>query len=194
VSEQRVRLFTALELPDPVRLELAEWSGGALRDLSGVRLLPPAALHVTLCFLGWRLASEIEEIARACETVAALPAPQLEVGEPLWLPPRRPGVLAVAIADPAGALARLQRELSAILAAGRWYAPEARPFLAHVTVARTRRGARLRGSEPPPPPRATAFSGSLVTLYRSRLGAGGASYEPLRRVMLEDAHAGAAAG
>jgi 2'-5' RNA ligase len=63
-------------------------------------------------------------------------------------------------------------------------APERRRFRPHVTVARVRRGARLDQRSLPPVPAVGAFAGAALTLYRSRLGAPGARYEPLARVGL----------
>jgi 2'-5' RNA ligase len=92
-------------------------------------------------------------------------------------------VLAVRVDDPGGALDRVQSSLSDALAGGGWYVPEARPFLAHVTVARVARGARVRSVDLPPPS-PLAFAGSVVTLFRSRTSPQGARYEALRRVEL----------
>ena len=58
----RARLFVALDLPVTVRETLAAWG----REVSGdrrLRLVPMGALHVTLCFLGWRHEGQAEEIA-----------------------------------------------------------------------------------------------------------------------------------
>jgi len=186
MSEDRVRLFVALELPDDARTALEQWRQGALRSVSGMRPVAPEALHVTLCFLGFRGATEIGAIADACIEAASERPARLRLGEAVWLPARRPRVLAVSIEDPDGALARVQAALSKALQAGGWYAPEPRPFLAHATAARVQKGARPRPrqSEPPPP---IAFEGSMITLYRSRLGSAGARYEPLRTVLLGSA-------
>ena len=84
---------------------------------------------------------------------------------------------------PGGGLAALQSDLSARLAEGGWYVPERRPYMAHVTVARVRRGATLRPMAlPSPPPH--AFTASRITLFRSRLSAAGARYEALAGVGL----------
>jgi 2'-5' RNA ligase len=75
-------------------------------------------------------------------------------------------------------LGELQASVSEALAAARLYEPEARPFRPHVTVARLRAGARApRELDALPEP--LAFTAGPVTLYRSRLGRGGAVYEPL---------------
>jgi ketosteroid isomerase-like protein len=92
-------------------------------------------------------------------------------------------VLAVRLADADLNLSRVQSALSRTLHAGGWYTPEARPFLAHVTVARVSRGARAPSVELTPPPE-LSFEGAQVTLYRSRLSSAGARYEPLGTVLL----------
>lgn len=197
---ERARLFVALELPASVRETLVVWRTGALGDARGLRLIGPEDLHVTLCFLGWQDADEIDSILAACAGSAAQPAAGLRVDRAIWLPPRRPRVLAVELADASGTLSAVQADLSRALEAGGWYVPERRPFLAHVTVARVARDGRLRTRELVSPP-AVAFEGSRVTLFRSRLSAAGARYEPLGTVLLgarsgsgSSAGAGAGAG
>jgi RNA 2',3'-cyclic 3'-phosphodiesterase len=182
-SDERARLFVALELPATARQALFDWGAVVLSGRTELRAVALPALHVTLCFLGWRSVSEIEAIAAACEVVADRPAVELSLGDGVWLPMRRPRALAVALADPDQALAGVQSGLSAVLRAGGWYVPEQRPFLAHVTVARVARGARIRREVLPPPP-PDAVTASTVTLYRSRLERGGARYEPLASVAL----------
>ena len=182
--DERARLFVALELPPGARDVLVRWREAALRDVRGLRLVAPESLHATLCFLGSRPVGEVEAIGGACGVVAGEPPVASGFGEALWLPRRRPGVLAVSLEDAGGALARIQATLSSALVAGGWYAPESRPFLAHVTVARVAsRGGRFRPPSVVGPPSSEVLC-SRVTLYRSRLGAGGARYEPLRVVEL----------
>jgi RNA 2',3'-cyclic 3'-phosphodiesterase len=186
MREERARLFVALELPAGARETLERWRSGAVCRGGGLRLVDPAALHVTLCFLGWRLAHEVAEIGAACASAIAGWGPlELSLGNSLWLPDRRPRVLAVGIEDPSDALVELQGSLSKGLNGGGWYAPERRPFLGHVTVARVPRGTHARRARLPAPPRAR-FVSDRVTLYRSRLASSGARYELLRTVELVD--------
>ena len=182
-TDERARLFVALELPASARDILVRWRASTLREISALRPVPVEHLHATLCFLGSCPASQIEEIAAACGVVAGEPVLEPRLGEPVWLPARRPRVLAVRLEDASGALARVQAALSSALAAGGWYAPESRPFLGHVTVARMAKDARLKPPSLEPPP-AVEVHCSRVTLYRSRLGSGGARYEPLGAVGL----------
>jgi 2'-5' RNA ligase len=181
---ERARLFVALELPDEIRAALATWAASAGEGIHDLRLVAADALHVTLCFLGSLPVGEITPIGEACaESVGGFGAAELSLGQAVWLPARRPHVLAVGINDSAGALAPLHAALSDALARGDWYRPEARPFLAHTTVGRVGHGARLRAVELPAPPE-LAFPGCTVTLFRSRTDPRGARYEPLSRVEL----------
>ena len=183
VADDRVRLFVALDLPPPVRAALISWRDRALRGAPDVRPLVAESLHVTLCFLGWRAAGDVQAIAAACRAVAAEPAPLLSLGDPRWLPPRRPRVLAVELNDRDGAVTRAQARLSEVLAAGGWYEPEKRPYLPHVTVARVAHRGRVP-TDLPPAPAAPEFNASRVVLYRSRLLRSGARYEALSTVEL----------
>ena len=185
-SDERARLFVALELTQPAREALVEWRSAVLSEFRGLRPVRSENLHATLCFLGSRRAAEIDAIAAACGVVAGEPVVDCAFAEPVWLPAQRPRVLAVRLADEGGALARLQAVLSSALVAGGWYAPESRPFLGHVTVARAGREARIRPVELPPAP-ALEVRCSRVTLYRSRLSSAGARYEALSVVELGSA-------
>jgi len=182
--DERARLFVALELPEDARRALVRWRSEALRDARGLRLISTEHLHATLCFLGWRGVGDIDEIWRACGALATRRAAELRLGEAMWLPGRRPRVLAVELVDPGERLLEAQSALSGALEAGGWYRPEKRPFFGHVTVARVARGARPRPRDLPPPP-PLDLRGSRVTLYRSRLAPSGARYEPLHTLELE---------
>jgi 2'-5' RNA ligase len=146
----------------------------------------PDALHLTLCFLGWRDEKHVPRIAEIAFAACAglRPAPLAARGvEPV--PPRRPRLFALDLADPLGAATTLQGAIAAALARARHYEPEARPFWPHVTLARVKRGARAAPLEAPAPP-ADQFEASEVTLYRSTLRPQGAIYEPLARARLGD--------
>jgi len=155
-----------------------------------MRVLPVHSLHLTLCFLGSRPVGEIAALASAVGDYEG-PACELSLGAPLWLPSQRPRALAVEVHDRGGELARVQSDLSeAMTRAGAWE-PERRRFRPHITLVRVGRGAyaprRARGDHMPvvsPPLPATPsldFVPEAIVLYRSWLGADGASYEPLAR-------------
>jgi 2'-5' RNA ligase len=189
VSAASARLFLALELPSEGRASLARWAEENLDGVAGLRRLDPEAMHLTLCFLGWQGQAEVELATSVCQSLgseqrAVTTAP----GRVLWLPRRRPGVVAIELVGVAQEddrrLRALQARLAGALQDAGLYEPERRPFLAHVTVARVRGDARVRPVELPAPEPGTGLSLSTLTLFRSHLGRGGARYEPLVRVPL----------
>jgi RNA 2',3'-cyclic 3'-phosphodiesterase len=200
-AAQKARLFVAIDAPASVREALAAWARTAASALRApgtreagapLRVLDPDTLHLTLCFLGSRPVGEIDLLAEALrETLESealeLEPPELLVGAPIWLPPRRPRALAVEIhdAEPAtGALARLQRVVARAVSNTIEWQPERRRFRGHVTVARARSGARagrrssLSDARLPPTPQ-RSFTPARVVLYRSWLAPTGATYEPV---------------
>jgi RNA 2',3'-cyclic 3'-phosphodiesterase len=178
------RLFAAVDLPGEVRSELASWARRGVGGRSELRLVPEENLHLTLVFLGWR---DEEDAARIGSLVVECAAGPIEasLGDALWLAPRRPHVLTVALDAADEALSSLQSRVQEALVRGAGHEPEDRPFRPHVTVARVRGRERVRPSqiELPPVPRAT-FGLRALTLYRSRPGPGGSRYEPVARVGL----------
>jgi 2'-5' RNA ligase len=175
VSE-RPRLFVALDLPDEVRSALATWCEDAAPD--GVRRVPAANLHLTLAFLGSRSAEDAA-LVEALLPGLARDVGTLETAGALWLPPRRPGVLTVALRAGGSELAALRSGLVAALGQAIGFEPERRPFRPHVTVGRVPRGTRLAARELDPPAPALAFAPPALTLYRSHTDGHGARYEPL---------------
>ncbi|MDX6681904.1 MAG: 2,3-cyclic 3-phosphodiesterase [Solirubrobacteraceae bacterium] len=190
MSEPRLRLFVALDLPPEVRAELARWCARVAP--AGVRHVPAQNLHVTLAFLGSRGEHEAAAVAGLlADVAAACPLGTLATAGALWLPPRRPGVLTVAIAasaeraqqqrDPAdGGLALLRTALVDALRTAIGFEPERRAFRPHVTVGRVGRGAHVAAGALDPPP-VLAFTPQTLTLYRSLGGPGGARYTALAR-------------
>jgi RNA 2',3'-cyclic 3'-phosphodiesterase len=187
------RLFVAVDPPEDVRRALAGWARSAVRAACGrargatpPRLLDPELLHVTLCFLGNRPAEEIDSLGAQLAACAG-PAGELSMGAPLWLPARRPRVLAIELHDERDRLARLQRDVVAALeevsgwqpngsAPGAVQSAARRRFHPHITVARMGRAAAPRERLLPPTP-ALSFVPTELVLYRSWLTPEGASYE-----------------
>jgi 2'-5' RNA ligase len=175
-----------MDLPDDARAELAVWRDQALAGRTELRLVAPAALHVTLVFLGWMPEKEIGRIAEL--TQAAIPAgerPLLAAGGVKLLPPRRPRLFALDLSDTGDRAVAVQRAISDALEAGKLYTPEKRPFWPHITLARVKRNAFSPPLEPGgPPPPADAWRAAAVTLYRSTLLPQGARYDALERIEL----------
>jgi 2'-5' RNA ligase len=178
-----VRLFVAREPPADVRAALAAWARDAVGEDPELRLVDPAALHLTLAFLGERPDRDVEALAPALARALgrATPPRDAHALAPLWLAPRRPHVLTVGVADPSGLLGALQERVVAACTEALCWEPERRAFRPHVTLARVRRDARVRPRELLPLPAAARapWSTGGVTLLRSRTGAGAAQYEAL---------------
>jgi 2'-5' RNA ligase len=181
VSE-RLRLFVALDVPDAVRASLASWCERVAP--AGVRRVPAENLHVTLAFLGSRSLDDADVVAALLAQLAAehsLRTVLATVGA-LWLPPRRPAVLAVAV-DASEELAALHAGVVIALAGAVGFEPERRPFRPHVTVGRIARAARVGALAPEPPP-VLEFVPPALTLYRSQTTGAGAHYTALARAAL----------
>jgi 2'-5' RNA ligase len=173
-----MRLFAAADLPADVRLPLAAWAAASADVCPGLRPVAEERLHLTLVFLGQRPDSEAEGLASRVGGCAD-GAVDVALGETLWLAPRRPHVLTIALRDASGALLALQARVADALGVH-----EDRAYRPHVTVARVRKGERIRPSEVelPPAPEAS-FGLEALALYRSHLGPS-PRYEALARVPL----------
>ena len=171
-----LRLFIAAEPPPAVRDQLAQWARGAIGRSGEIRRLAADSLHLTLCFLGEQPPSAIESRGHVgrhgVRPLAAVE--QLNLGAPLWLPPRRPRVLAVGVGDPSGGLQALRDALVEALSSTLDWQPARERFRPHISLARMRPGT-TRARELPPTPQLT-FTPTAATLFRSDLDPTGASY------------------
>jgi 2'-5' RNA ligase len=173
------RLFVAVDVADEDRLALATWAREAVGEDAGLRLVDPEYVHITMAFLGHRPLDEVEPLAALVAGLAPAPEPiPLRTAGALWLSPRRPHVLTVAVADVAGALEELQTRLWDALEEGFAVVRERRRFRPHLTVARVRKGWTAPSHALPPAPE-RPLSAEALTLYRSHLGGGPARYEAL---------------
>jgi len=181
----KLRSFIGLALEEPALgaaaccLEALR-SGPLGRDARFVR---PEGLHVTLRFLGAIESDAVPAIFCAvAASVLPLAAFPVRLGALHAFPsPRRPRVLALGL-EPETKLAELAAAVErGVVAAG--FAPELRPFRAHVTLARVHAERRpvLEGVPGPAP---AQFMACEATLFESRPGSGGSLYTPLERMAL----------
>ncbi|SHK12366.1 2'-5' RNA ligase [Rhodothermus profundi] len=177
-----MRLFIALDLPAAHKHQLYD-----LREPSWkARWVTPEQFHLTLRFLGSVEASLLPELTHSLATIKA-PAFELAPRGLIALPsPARPRVLAAAV-ELHPALQALQAEIERrVVALG--FAPEARPFRPHITLARLKQvpATAVRAflqqhrdfSLPP-------FSVQAFHLYQSHLHPDGARYEMLYHFPLQ---------
>ena len=173
-SDERLRLFLALRLPDDVLDEVERWQRG---QLPGVRLVRREHLHVTLAFLGHRPIGELDSIVADLRG-AATRAGEIRLGPVRYRETRSVGMLV--LEDDGGSAAALADDLQERLERLGVYRREGRPWLPHLTVARWRERPRLQPELPP----VGTFVPSDAAAYLSRLHPGGARYEVLESVAL----------
>ena len=156
------------------------WAGEAVGDDRGMRVVDPGSVHLTMAFLGHRTLDEIEPLSALVASLAGRAAPvPLRTAGALWLSPRRPHVLTVAVADVTGVLRELHEELwTALEELG--HVRERRMFRPHLTVARVRHGWTAPSGRLPALADREIAPVALV-LLRSWLGGGPARYEELAR-------------
>ena len=146
--------------------------------------MPAENLHLTLAFLGSRSWGHVDAVSDLLPEVAR-DVGVLETAGALWLPPRRPGVLTVALRE-SPALAALHADVIAALMTG----GGVRARDASVSPARDGRAGASRDADRPRArcePPSLAFEPLGLTLYRSHTGAaGGSRYERLARCALRD--------
>jgi RNA 2',3'-cyclic 3'-phosphodiesterase len=173
-SDERLRLFLALRVPDDVLGEIERWQRSELR---GVRLVPREHLHVTLAFLGHRPAGELDAIVGVLHTAAA-EAGEIRLTAARYRETRSVGMLV--LEDEGGCASVLASRLHELLEGVGVYRRERRPWLPHLTIARWRQRPRLQPGLPP----VGTFVPSDAAAYLSRLHPGGARYEVLESVAL----------
>jgi 2'-5' RNA ligase len=190
-----LRLFVALPLPDDAVATAASVIAGvgAAGQARGIRWVQAEGLHVTLRFLGAAPAEAVPPIASALESIAASTSSFDVVlrGAGAFPSLGRPRVLWLGIDDGAAELTKLAGALDRGLVSAGWPLP-ARPFRAHLTVARTDAApyeaasaaarALVAGAEAT----TTRFRADRIVLFRSHLGRGPARYEPLAVSTLRD--------
>ena len=171
-SDERLRLFLALELPGAAVDAIAAWARDNLR---GGRVLE--TFHLTLAFLGARPRPELEAILGALRESAAATRPHT-LSPVRYRETRSVGMLV--LDDPSREATRLAERLQLRLEELGVYRREKRPWLPHVTVLRFRERPRLA----PPVPEMTPFAPSGAAAFLSRLHPSGARYEVLESCSL----------
>lgn len=183
----RCRAFVALALPGAVRQTVLQAQTRLKQTTGSVRWVDPDHFHVTLKFLGEVDLAGLDRLVDrlTARLVCFGPVPVGVDGVGAFPSAMRPRVVWTGLTDPV----RVQRLASLVeeAASDCGYAPEDRPFHGHVTLGRVKRPGDLPdllqntnwGDV-----RSETASVDRVTLFRSRLGAGGPVYSVLYQVQL----------
>jgi 2'-5' RNA ligase len=193
-APKRLRLFIAINLPDPIKMALA----GAQNEMASrvaadsVRWVHPPQIHLTLKFLGHleenRVAALRSAIADACTNALAFRLsaeglgcfPSLTHARVVW----------AGISGDLAIVGDLQKRID--LATATWAAPENRPFKAHLTLGRVTepRKKTIQAIDRTVSARKSTLFGHWtvrqIDLMQSVLSRGGASYSRLASFPLID--------
>jgi 2'-5' RNA ligase len=194
VPIEEVRSFIAIELPEQIKQRLGQIQTKLKPGRSPAKWVAPEGIHLTLKFLGNISVSSIADVTRVMEEAAfGTPPFHLEVkGTGVFPDVKRVRVVWIGLAGELDKLIQLQKRLDRGLE-GLGFAPETRPFTAHLTLARMR-------DEASPSERAAmgelvskaefdagGFAVDRVNLMKSQLTREGAIYSRLASVALEPA-------
>ena len=192
MTDSRVRVFVAVELPDPVKAEMGKLIAAVdALELRGVRTVRAEGLHLTLRFLGDVDSDVVPSIISAMETAAAESAPfELTLaGTGAFPNTATPRTLWVGMKGDLDQLVTLQRGVqSALETAG--FGRSGERFSPHVTIARVRdrvssthrrRAAAVLNEAIPSPIKVRVDS---ITLMRSTPQPGGSIYNQLHTAPL----------
>jgi len=199
----RPRLFFAVPIPAFARALISDLVAG-VQDAVGdgrtrIRWVRIDGLHLTLRFLGQTPLDRVPAVEAIADEIAARTAPfAITVsGAGAFPDPRRPRTLWLGIPAGAERLAGLADELGRAIEGAGWPI-ESRPFAPHLTIARTdglRSGPEAAVALQEAATKLdSTFSVDRMVLYRSVLGNGPASYEPVHESVLAGGAVAASAG
>lgn len=181
-----VRAFVAIELPEEVKRFLGRWTERLKRCGAPVRWTKPAAMHLTLKFMGdtaEELLPRVDELlTEAVKDCECLPLAVKGFGT---FPERgKPRIVWAGIDDYSDGLPNLVSHIETALEP-EGFPREKRPYTAHLTIGRVKSPKDCNelvetlkhGSEEAGP----SFEAEEAVLFQSILHASGAEYKPLRR-------------
>jgi 2'-5' RNA ligase len=191
-----MRLFVAVEPDEAARLVLVR-TIDALRDRLNrarirlsIRWVPAEHLHLTLVFIGHLpddAASTWIDVMRPPVSVAPFEVGLAACGA--FPPSGAPRVLWAGLDEGARAPLGRLRDILETRLTPLGHVPEARPFGAHITLARLKNvargdGAHVRSALAAIEPPDARFHVDHATLFRSHVSSAGARYEVLERIPL----------
>ena len=191
---EQVRSFIAIELPDELKLALSQLQSQLKSGKQyPVKWTDPYGVHLTLKFLGNIAVAKTGEITKAIETAArGIPPFHLEVkGLGVFPNLRRVQVAWIGVSGDVDRLNQLQQYLESKLTP-LGFAPEARRFTPHLTLARLRDRASFEERQSFGQLIASTrfdkiygFSVDSVNLMKSQLTREGAIYSKISSVKLK---------
>ncbi|MFC2056085.1 RNA 2',3'-cyclic phosphodiesterase [Chloroflexota bacterium] len=190
---EQIRSFVSIELPDELKLGLAQLEAQLKSGKQAwVKWVDPNSIHLTLKFLGNIAIDRTGEITRAMEEAArGIPPFHLEVKDLGVFPNlKRVQVAWVGLSGEVDKISQLQQRLESNLER-LGFAPESRAFTPHLTLARLHHRASLDERQrfgqliADTSFEAGTIKVDAISLMRSQLTRGGAIYSRLSLVGLK---------
>jgi len=174
-----LRLFVAVDVPEPMRVAVRDAVEPLRERFPKARWVPTPNQHVTLKFLGPTWPRLVEWVTQVVGEVAAVHKPfETHVGSFSAFPTdRRARVLWAALDDPAGRFARIAAALEEALA--KEFPREKRAFTPHLTVARFEPPVDVGELLEDAGVGSDLFPVDRIVLYQSTLGRPAPVYEAL---------------
>lgn len=193
MTDDYLRAFIAIELPDNIRGELARLRDALAGGMEpGIKWVSPDSIHLTLKFLGNVAMQRIPELETAVKQASSMSEPfRLKLsGLGAFPSQKRPEVIWCGLQGDTEPLSQLQHRIEEkLIPLG--FPAETRLFSPHLTLARVRRdtGTRARNRlmnriQEVKSPAGPAFDIDTVSLMQSRLTPAGAVYTTLAAVPL----------
>jgi len=183
-----MRTFIAIEIPEPIKAELAKLQTELRRTGAEVGWTNADNIHLTLRFLGEIEEGQLDGVKQLCiETTIGVQPFTLRLEATGYFPNfRQPRVLWVAIGGEIEVAAQLQNRLEAgLIALG--FDREDKPFKPHLTIGRVKSGKNVKQlvakADMYPLPE-LSFEVDELVLFKSELHPAGACYTVLARSKL----------
>jgi 2'-5' RNA ligase len=178
----RPLIFIAYSLPAEAGNRIATWARATIAEASGLRLVDPAKLHVTLIFCGRLPADRVEKVIDRTRAGIAISRAPVYAPSRVRVLARSAIALELDAAEPDRArrgwpFGMLASELSGAGLMRR----ETREWLPHVTIARARRGHRPTVAIEAPD---VSITPDAIAVLESVSEPGGVRYEPRARFTL----------
>jgi 2'-5' RNA ligase len=185
-----LRLFVAVEVPEPPRRELRRRVDAVRDRLPRARWVDFDNVHLTLLFLGETAEAEVPALAAGLrEAFARCPPLGLRLAAGGSCPPGRPARVAWVGVEAPDALQTLQAEITRAAVETLGFEPEERAYHPHVTLARCpapwRREAIDKFRNAFPGPVGPPFVAGQGVLFESKLSPKGARYREVEVFPME---------
>jgi 2'-5' RNA ligase len=185
-----LRLFVAVEVPEPPRRELRRRVDAVRDRLPRARWVGFDNVHLTLLFLGETAEADVPALAAGLrEAFARCPPLDLRLEGGGTFPPGRPARVAWVGVEAPEALQTLQAEITRAAVETLGFEPEERGYHPHVTLARCpapwRREAIDKFKNAFPGPVGPPFVADRGVLFESKLSPKGARYREVEVFPME---------